>query len=62
VLQVEPGLPDPVLKGLESRGHVIEPIGELQPGWGPVSIIELDGTERRAAADPRLETATALVF
>jgi hypothetical protein len=33
-----------------------------QSGWGPVSIIELDGTRREAAADPRVDTATALVF
>jgi hypothetical protein len=51
-----------MMEALVSRGHVVETVGGPQPGWGPVSIIELDGTERRAAPDPRLDTATALVF
>lgn len=58
-LEVEPDTPDTVIDGLRSRGHTITKLGDRQPGWGPVSIIDLDGP--RAAADPRLDTATAVI-
>ena len=59
---VEPGVTDHVLTELESRGHQISKLDQSQPGWGPVSIIELDGDRRVAAADPRVDTTAALVF
>lgn len=59
---VEPGVSKPILEGLRARGHLVEQLAEPQPGWGPVSIIELDNGERRAAADPRVDTTTALVW
>lgn len=58
----EPGIEDTVLNDLRSRGHHLTVLDQPQPGWGPMSLIELDGTERRAAADPRVDTATALLF
>lgn len=61
-LAFEPGVPDSVLEGLRARGHEINVLDRRQPGWGPMSIIELDGTRRRAAADPRVDTTAALVF
>ena len=61
-VSLEPDVPDAVVEGLEDRGHSLERFDRRQPGWGPMSIIELDGSERRAAADPRVDTATALVF
>lgn len=61
-LMFEPDVPPAVVKDLESRGHSISRTDSRQPGWGPVSIIELDGPERRAAADPRVDTTAALVF
>lgn len=59
---LEPDTPDTVLAGLVARGHQITTVDGPQRGWGPVSIIELDGEVRHAAADPRVDTATALVF
>lgn len=61
-LQLEPGFADVVLDGLRQRGHDLTLHDTRQPGWGPMSLIELNGPERRAAADPRVDTATALVF
>lgn len=61
-LTFEPGVPDGIVAALRSLGHAITITSRRQPGWGPVSIIELRGTDRRAAADPRVETAAALIF
>ena len=62
VSAVEPGIPESTLGELRRRGHQIEELAEMQSGWGPASIIEVDGEVRRAAADPRVNTTTALVF
>lgn len=59
---LEPETPDAVVKGLETRGHQVTLVDGPQRGWGPVSVIGLDGDERWAAADPRVDTAKALVF
>jgi gamma-glutamyltranspeptidase/glutathione hydrolase len=61
-LAFEPGVPDSVLEELRARRHNINVLDGRQPGWGPMSIIELDGTKRRAVADPRVDTTSALVF
>lgn len=61
-LTFEPGVPSQVIDGLQSRGHDITTLEGRHPGWGPLSIIELDGAHRRAAADPRVDTTAALVF
>ena len=60
--QVEPGVPAPILSNLTNRGHVIEEVGQAQPGWGPVSIIEIDGEHRNTYPDPRVDTTSAVVF
>ncbi|MEX0864567.1 MAG: gamma-glutamyltransferase [Acidimicrobiia bacterium] len=62
VLAVEPGVPVAVLEDLDRRGHLVTVLPEPQHGWGPVSMIGLQGERKVAAADPRLDTATALVF
>lgn len=62
LLEMEAGVPQPVVEDLESRGHDIRVLESRQGGWGPVSIIEVDGDDRRVAADPRVDTATALIF
>ena len=62
VLQLEPGFPDTVIDGLGERGHELSILPDSQPGWGPVSLIELDGPARRTAPDPRVDTTAALVF
>lgn len=59
---IEPGLPGSTLDDLRRRGHQIEELSGMQSGWGPVSIIEVDGDERRAAADLRVDTTAALIF
>lgn len=61
-LVFEPGVSDMVIEDLRSRGHSISSLEQRHPGWGPVSIIELDRSDRRAAADPRVDTTAALVF
>ncbi|HEU4895154.1 MAG TPA: gamma-glutamyltransferase [Acidimicrobiia bacterium] len=58
----EPGVDVSVLTDLRSRGHVLTVLDQPQPGWGPMSLIELDGSTRRAAADPRVDTTAALLF
>ena len=62
LLGIEPGVAGPTLEELRRRGHQIEELAGRQSGWGPVSIIEIDGENLRAAADPRVDTTAALVF
>lgn len=61
-LRVESPMSDRIVSGLESRGHTPERAGTYESGWGPVSIIRIadDGT-RDAAADIRVETASAAI-
>lgn len=59
---MEPGLPAHIVTGLRERGHQLTVADSPQAGWGPVSVIELDGDDRRSAADPRIDTTTALTF
>jgi gamma-glutamyltranspeptidase/glutathione hydrolase len=59
---LEPGFHPVGVDELRARGHNITVLAGPQPGWGPVSIIELDDPVRRAAADPRVDTSSALVF
>ncbi len=61
-VSLEPHVPEDVVEDLRRRGHSLDRLDQRQPGWGPMSIIELDGSERRAAADPRVDTTAALVF
>jgi len=57
--QIEPGLPPSTIMDLRRRGHLIEELSSLQPGWGPVSIIEVDGHRRDTHPDPRVDTTSA---
>lgn len=61
-LYVEPETPESVVADLRRRGHEVAVVDGPQGGWGPMSVIGLDGPERTAAADPRVDTAAALVF
>lgn len=59
---LEPGFHPVGVDDLRARGHDLTVLAAPQPGWGPVSIIELDGPTRQAAADPRVDTSAALLF
>ncbi len=58
-VSVEPG--SGVADRLRSLGHDVIEKSEMQPGWGPMSIIDC-GPSPKAAADPRVDTARALLF
>ena len=60
-LRLESSFDPSIATDLESRGHQIELIDGYTGGWGPISMILVgpDGL-RTAAADPRVETSTAL--
>jgi len=60
--QVEPGVPASTLSDLRSRGHSIEEVGTRQAGWGPVSIVEVDGEKRDTYPDPRVDTTSAVLI
>ena len=60
-LQLEPGLGPGITEALASLGHQIELMSGPQPGWGPVSIIEVDGDLRATQRDPRVDTTSAIV-
>lgn len=61
-VDLEPGVTEEIVAGLERRGHAVERLDVPQAGWGPMSVIRIgaDGL-RRAAADPRVDTASAAV-
>lgn len=61
-IKVEPDTPAAVVKDLRRRGHDITVVDGPQGGWGPMSVIGLDGDGRVAAADPRVDTTEAIVF
>ncbi|MDH3189541.1 MAG: gamma-glutamyltransferase family protein, partial [Acidimicrobiia bacterium] len=59
-VSLEPGTG--IADALRHLGHQVNEMADLQPGWGPMSVIDRRRTEVLAAADPRVDTATALVF
>ncbi len=62
VIAVESHTPAPTIDHLKRLGHQVSVRSDVQHGWGPVSLITIDEHGRRsAAADPRVDTATAAV-
>lgn len=61
-LLVEPGVPSSTLSGLRHRGHLIDEIPAANPEWGPVSMIRIDPTGLATAADPRVDTTSAVIL
>ena len=62
IVAVEADTPQATIDHLKQLGHRVEVRTEVQHGWGPVSLIVIDDQGKRtAAADPRVETATAAV-
>lgn len=59
-ISLEPGAG--VGASLERLGHRVTELDSVQPGWGPMGIIDLTGDEPIAAADPRVATSKALVL
>ncbi|SDU54218.1 gamma-glutamyltransferase family protein [Jiangella alkaliphila] len=56
-VRVEPDVPARVVDGLRRRGHEVVPVDGPQPGWGPVSVIQVDDAGwRLSARDPRVAT------
>jgi gamma-glutamyltranspeptidase/glutathione hydrolase len=62
VLAFEPGVTDEVLTALGMMGHRASVMPHPQPGWGPISVIGLEGDIPQAAADPRVATSSAMVI
>jgi gamma-glutamyltranspeptidase/glutathione hydrolase len=61
-LAVEPGVTDHMLTALGAMGHGLTVLPQPQPGWGPVSVIGLEGDIPEAASDPRVATSSAMVI
>jgi gamma-glutamyltranspeptidase/glutathione hydrolase len=61
-LLMESSYPSEIVDDLRSRGHEIEIVGGPTGGWGPISMVAIDENGlRTAAADPRVDTSSALV-
>ena len=62
VVDVESDMSSHITHGLIARGHSVRPQTGRVPGWGPVAVIDVDAHGlRTAAADPRVDTASAAV-
>jgi gamma-glutamyltranspeptidase len=58
----EPGVREATVADLRGRGHLIEEVPGPQSEWGPVSLIRIDPPAIDAAADPRVDTTSAVVL
>jgi gamma-glutamyltranspeptidase/glutathione hydrolase len=60
-VELDGRMPEPIATGLEARGHHVARRAEDWPeGWGPVSMIAIGPNGlREAAADPRVDSASA---
>jgi gamma-glutamyltranspeptidase len=56
---VESRMASNTVEGLRARGHVVDLAASHEPGWGPISAIDVVG-ERKGSADPRISTSAAL--
>jgi gamma-glutamyltranspeptidase/glutathione hydrolase len=61
-LLIEPGVPPGTLGDLRRRGHVIDEMPAPNPEWGPVSMIRIDPEGLATAADPRVDTTSAVII
>ena len=58
---VEAAMSEDIISDLRSRGHQVDVEASATGGWGPVSMIAVDEAGlRTAAADPRVDTSSAL--
>ncbi|MEN8239064.1 MAG: gamma-glutamyltransferase [Actinomycetota bacterium] len=58
-LRIEPRFDPEVGSNLETLGHTVTAAGMWEPGWGPISAIDVGG-EMKGSADPRISTSAAL--
>ena len=62
VVDVESDMSSHITHGLTARGHTLRQQSVRVPGWGPVAVIDIAAHGlRTAAADPRVDTASAAV-
>lgn len=62
-VRIESRAPQSTVDQLEARGHRVEKAQPFEPGWGPISMIRADGGGGwTAAADPRVDTTSAVVL
>ncbi len=60
-IRVESAFEPTITAELGSRGHEIDIVDDYTGGWGPMSMIVIEPNGlRTAAADPRVETSSAL--
>jgi gamma-glutamyltranspeptidase/glutathione hydrolase len=58
-LRIEPRFAPGIRSGLEALGHTVTDSDAWEPGWGPISAIDVGG-EMKGSADPRISTSAAL--
>lgn len=58
-LRVESRFAAGTVEGLRSRGHVVDLANDHEPGWGPISAIDV-GMVVKGSADPRVSTSSAV--
>ena len=58
-VRIEPRFSHGTRSALEALGHTITEAADWEPGWGPISAIDVGG-EMKGSADPRISTSTAL--
>ena len=58
-IRVESRMAPGTIEGLRRRGHHLDIAGPHEPGWGPISAIDVAGS-RIGAADPRVSTSAAI--
>lgn len=58
-LRIEPRFSPNTRPALEALGHNVTEAGSWEPGWGPISAIDV-GDEMKGSADPRISTSAAL--
>jgi len=58
-LRIEPRFSPTTRSTLEALGHTVTDADSWEPGWGPISAIDVGG-EMKGSADPRISTSAAL--
>jgi len=58
-IEMESRFASSTVAGMKLLGHNVTIAGAYEPGWGPISAIDVAG-ERKGSADPRITTSAAL--